>query len=174
MEVYIDEVVIKSHSEKEHLLRLEKSLYRMRSHKLKMNSLKCAFGVSTGKFLGFLIHKKGIDVDKNKAKAIIEDKPPKNKKELQRFLGQINFLRRFISNLARKSQVFSPLLRLKSDLKFQWVSEHQNAFESIKQCLTSPHVSIPPVNGKPLKLYISVNYESIGSLLAQDNEQGFE
>lgn len=132
MEVYIDDVVIKSHSENEHLIHLEKSLQRMRSHKMKMNPLKCAFGVAAGKFLGFLIHKKGIEIDKNKAKAILEAEPPKTKKELQRFLGQVNFLRRFISNLAGKIRVFSPLLKLKSDFDFKWGEEHQNAFKLIK------------------------------------------
>ena len=92
IEVYIDDVVIKSHSEKEHLAHLEKSLQRMRLHKLKMNPLKYAFGVSAGNFLGFLVHKKGIEIDKIKARAILEAKPPRTKKELQRFLGQINFL----------------------------------------------------------------------------------
>jgi hypothetical protein len=72
----------------------------MRKHQLKMNPKKCAFGVSAGNFLGFLIHQRGIEVDKNKAKAIIDAPPPRNKKQLQSFLGQVNFLRRFISNLA--------------------------------------------------------------------------
>lgn len=60
-----------------------------------MNPLKCTFGVTAGNFLGFLVHRKGIEVDKNKARAIINASPPKNKKELQRFLGQVNFLRHF-------------------------------------------------------------------------------
>ena len=56
MEVYIDDVVIKSPAKYKHLVDLEKAFQRMRVHKLKMNSLKCAFGVSAGKFLGFLVH----------------------------------------------------------------------------------------------------------------------
>ena len=65
-------------------------------------------------------------------------------------------------------------MRLKSESEFRWENEHQDAFELIKQYLTSPPVLVPPINGKPLKRYISANYDSIGSLLAQDNEQGFE
>jgi hypothetical protein len=78
-----------------------------------MNPLKCAFGVKADNFLGFLVHNRGIKIDKNKAKAITQVKPPTNKKELQRLLGQINFLRRFISNIAGRTKTFSPLLNLK-------------------------------------------------------------
>ena len=57
-----------------------------------MNPLKCVFGVSAGEFLGFVIHQKGIKVDKNKTKSILETSPPKNKKQLQSLLGKVNFL----------------------------------------------------------------------------------
>ena len=114
MEVYIDDVVIKSPAKTKYLVDLEKAFQRMRSHKLKMNPLKCAFRVLTGNFLGFLVHQRGIEVDKNKAKAIQAAQPPRNKKEFQRLLGQINFLRRFISNCVGKTNVFSPLLKLKA------------------------------------------------------------
>jgi hypothetical protein len=146
----------------------------MRKHQLKINPLKCAFGVTAGNFLGFLVHNRGIKVDKNKAKAILQAKHPSNKKELQRLLRQINFLRRFITNVAEKTKVFSPLLRLKDHEAFVWHEEHQKAFDAIKQYLTTPPMLIPPREGKPLKLYISATQESIGSLLAQDNEDGHE
>ena len=58
----------------------------MRKHQLKMSPLKCAFGVQAGNFLGLLVHNRGIEIDQNKAKAIMQAKPPSNKKELQRFL----------------------------------------------------------------------------------------
>ena len=61
-----------------------------------MNPLKCAFSVFAGIFLRFLIHKEGIEVNKNKARAILKAAPSSNKKELQIFLGKVNYLRRFI------------------------------------------------------------------------------
>ena len=63
IEVYINDVVIKSLAKAKHLNDLEKAFQRMRVHKLKMNTLKCASGVSTGNFLGFLVHQRGIEVD---------------------------------------------------------------------------------------------------------------
>ena len=83
-----------------------------------MNPLKCAFGVRAGDFLGFVVHKKGIEINQNKAKAILDLKPPLTKKQLQSLLGKINFLRRFISNLSGKTNVFSPLLKIKKDSEF--------------------------------------------------------
>ncbi|XP_058192046.1 uncharacterized protein LOC131309425 [Rhododendron vialii] len=174
MEVYIDDIVVKPHTFDEHIDYLRQVLMRMRQYKLKMNAMKCAFGVTAGNFLGFLVHKKGIEVDKDKAKAIIEAQPPTNKQELQQFLGQVNFLRRFISNLSEKTLAFSPLLKLKSQKDFKWEKKHQKAFEFLKQSLIRPPVLMPPIIEKPLKLYISVGHQSIGCLLAQDNENGHE
>ncbi|KAM2243114.1 hypothetical protein COP1_009910 [Malus domestica] len=104
----------------------------------------------------------------------MESHSPTNKVQLQRPLGKINFLRRFIANLAGKIQPLTPLLRLKDKENFEWGPPHQQAFDSIKAYLTSPPVLVPPQRGKPLKLYISASEKSIGSLLAQNNEGGKE
>ncbi|CAN6564249.1 unnamed protein product [Malus baccata var. baccata] len=174
IEVYIDDIVVKSKTEEQHLIDLRQALTRMRIHKLKMNPKKCAFGVRAGNFLGFLVHQRGVEVDKNKARAIMESHSPTNKVQLQRLLGKINFLRRFIANMAGKIQPLTPLLRLKDKENFEWGPPHQEAFDSIKAYLTSPPVLVPPQRGKPLKLYISASDKSIGSLLAQNNEGGKE
>ncbi|XP_070667906.1 uncharacterized protein [Malus domestica] len=174
MEVYIDDIVVKSKTEEQYLEDLRQTLARMRIHKLKMNPKKCAFGVRAGNFLGFLVHQRGVEVDKNKSRAIMESPSPTNKVQLQRLLGKINFLRRFIANLAGKIQPLTPLLRLKDKEKFEWGPPHQQAFDSIKAYLTYPPVLVPPQRGKPLKLYISASEKSIGSLLAQNNEGGKE
>ncbi|CAL9005311.1 unnamed protein product, partial [Prunus brigantina] len=89
---------------------------------------------------------------------------------LQSFLGKVNFLRRFISNLAGKIRPLSPLLKLKDAEQFIWGTEHQAAFDDIKKYLSQPPVLMPPKRGKPLRLYISASESSIGCLLAQNNE----
>ena len=113
MEIYIKDIVVKSKKVAEHVNHLRKSFEMMRLHQLKLNPLKCAFGVQAGNFLWFLVHQRGVEVDQNKAKAIISTKAPQNKKELQKFLGQLNYLRRFISNMAGKTKVFSNPIKLK-------------------------------------------------------------
>ncbi|MCH79701.1 hypothetical protein A2U01_0000455, partial [Trifolium medium] len=174
MQVYIDDVVVKSKAKIDHLTHLRMAFERMRSYNLKMNPMKCAFSVSAGKFLGFLIQEKGVEVDSSKSKAIMDCQPPKNKKELQSFLGKVNFLRRFISNLAGRITTFTPLLKLKKEDKFQWNDDHQKAFDEIKWYLVNPPIMTPPTRRKPLKLYISASNETIGSLLAQEDANGHE
>lgn len=100
--IYIDDIVIKSAPRNGHLDHLRRSFERMRKFGLKMNPLKCAFCVHVWDFLGFVVHKKGIEINQNKMKAIRETKSPSTKKELQSRLGNINFLRRFILNLSGK------------------------------------------------------------------------
>ncbi|XP_024164406.1 uncharacterized protein LOC112171456 [Rosa chinensis] len=146
----------------------------MRLHKLKMNPAKCVFEVQAGDFQGFIVHQRGMEVPKDKASIVINASSPRTKKELQRLLGKINFLRRFISNSAGKIQPFSPLLRLQGQNEFVWESQHQEAFDKIKAYLASPPVLVPPRAGFPLKLYISAAEASIGSLLAQDDEESVE
>jgi hypothetical protein len=81
MEVYIDDVVVKSQTFDELVECLEKAFLRMGRHQLKMNPLKCAFRVKVGNFMGFSVHNRAIEIDKNKEKAIMQEKPPTNKKE---------------------------------------------------------------------------------------------
>lgn len=86
IEVYIDDIVIKSKTFDDHLLDLEKGFFIMRKHQLKMNPLKCAFAINAWNFLSFLVHNQGIEVNQNKAKAIIQARSLSTK-ELQRLLG---------------------------------------------------------------------------------------
>jgi hypothetical protein len=113
VQVYIDDIVVKSTGDDSHLADLRLPFEKMCQYKLKMNPLKCAFGVSAGKFLGFIVHEKGIEIDPKKVEAIRSVKAPTCKKDLQKFLGKVNYLRRFICNLSGKVNAFTLLLRLK-------------------------------------------------------------
>jgi hypothetical protein len=115
VEIYIDDVVIRSLDHESQLNDVRKTLECTRKHGLKMNPNKCAFGVSAGEFLGFLVHEGGIEVGKKSMKAFDEVVPPTKLKELQSLLGKTNFVRRFISNLSQKVLPFSLLLRIKKD-----------------------------------------------------------
>jgi len=161
MQSYIDDIVVKSSSEKDHIDNLQRSFERMRKYGLKMHPLKCAFGVRASDFLGFVVHKKGIEINQNKTKAILETKPPSKKKELQSLLGKINFFRRFISNLSGRTKVFSPLLRLKKEYVFESKLEHQKAFDDIKAYLMNPPILLPPFRDKVMKLYIAASNNTI-------------
>ena len=171
VEIYIVDVMIKSKGYKEHLADLCETLECTRKHGLKMNPNKCAFEVSAGQFLGFMVHERGNEVGQNSVKAIDEVAPPTTKIELQSLLGKINFIRRFISNLSERILPFSPLLKLKNDQEFKWGDIQQRAFEVIKEYMKGPPMLVPPQQGKPFKLYISTDDKTIGSALMQEFER---
>ena len=92
LEEYVDDIVVKSKEQEEHIQVLKKVFERCRTFKLRMNPFKCAFGVSSGKFLGFLVHRRGIDVDLAKAITIATMKPSATIKELKSFLGKVLYI----------------------------------------------------------------------------------
>ncbi|KAM1869589.1 hypothetical protein ACFX14_045839 [Malus domestica] len=148
VECYVDDVVVKTKKRSDHLKDLRVVFERLRKYNLKMNPLKCAFGVTSGKFLGFIVKHRGIEVDQSKIKAIQSMPEPRNLHELKSLQGWLTFIRRFISNLAGRCQPFSRLM--KKDVPFVWDEACHNAFESIKKYLSSPPVLGAPVPGKPL------------------------
>ena len=170
LEVYIDDIVIKSASLDHHLADLRLALERMCQYGLKMNPLKCAFGVLAGKFLGFIIQKKGIEIDPKRIEAMKQVEAPTCKKDLQKCLGKVNFLRRFISNLSGKIDAFTPILRLKDETEFTWGAKQQEAFEKIKIYLSSPPVLKAPKRGIPFRLYVAAEDKVIGAVLTQETE----
>jgi ribonuclease HI len=172
IEDYVDDIVVKSKKREDHVEVLRKVFERCRLYKLKMNPLKCAFGVSAGKFLGFLVHNRGIDVDPAKASAIATMKPPTSHKELKSFLGRLSYIRRFIPGLAAVTSTFSHLL--KKGVSFNWSAECQEAFERIQAIMTKLPTVCAPIAGKPLRLYLASNSQAIGALVAQENDDGVE
>ena len=99
-------------------------------------------GVDEGKLLGHIITKDGVKMDPERVQAIQQVPLPQTKKALQSFLGQINFVRRFIPNLA---ETLKPIQRLlKKDVKFEWTEEGRRAFKSIKDAIGKSPVLISP------------------------------
>ena len=118
LEDYVDDIVVKSRRREDRVKVLRKVFERYKLFKLRMNPSKCAFGVFVGKFLGFLVHSRGIDVDSAKAVAIETMKPPATIKELISFLGKVSYIRRFIHGLASITSTFTKLL--KKGQGFEW------------------------------------------------------
>jgi hypothetical protein len=138
LEIYIDDIIVKSDSMDNHLADLCLPLERMCRYGLKINSLKCVFGVSTGKFLEFIIH--DIEIDPTKIKSINKVQPPQCKNDIQKFLGKLNYLSQIIFNLLGKISAFAPILQLKNEAEFTWGADKQCAFDDIKKYLSSPPV----------------------------------
>ena len=128
VEIYIDDVVVKSKLAGGHLEDLRQVLERTRRFGLKMNPKKCAFGISAGQFLGFLVHERGIEIGLKSQEAVKTMKPPTTKKELQKLIGKINFVRQFISNLSGRIEPFMGLVKIKSDDEFRWGGRTATSF----------------------------------------------
>jgi hypothetical protein len=132
-----------------------------------MNPKKCAFGISAGLFLGFLVHERGIEIGLKSQEAVKTMVPPTTKKELQQLIGKINFVRRFISNLSRQIEPFMELVKIKASDEFRWGAEQQRAFEEIKKYLSKPPVLVPPQQDMPFYVYLSVGDTSIALVVIQ-------
>ena len=110
IEVYVDDMIAKSKTEKDHVINLQKLFERLRKYKLRLNPAKCTFGVKSGKLLGFVVSQKGIEVDPSKVKAILEMPAPRTEKEVRGFLGRLNYIARFISQLTATCEPIFKLL----------------------------------------------------------------
>ena len=97
IEIYIDDMVLKSKLESEHVSNLGNIFEILRKHKLHFNASKCSFGVGSGKFLGYVVTHHGIEVNPDQIKAINNLQAPRNPKEVQRLIGMTATLNRFIS-----------------------------------------------------------------------------
>nr|XP_009623560.1 uncharacterized protein LOC104114751 [Nicotiana tomentosiformis] len=130
----------------------------------------CAFGVPSGKLLGFIVSRRGIELDPTKIKSIRDLPPPRTKKEVMSLLGRLNYISRFITQLTTTCEPIFKLL--KKDAAIKWTDECQEAFDKIKEYWSNPSVLVPPEPGRPLFLYLTVLENSFGCVLGQHDMTG--
>ena len=111
IDVYVDDVIIKSKSQADHVKDLRKFFERLRRYNLKLNPAKCVFGVPSGKLLGFVVSRRGIELDLSKIKAIQDLPPPKNRTEVMSLLGRLNYISRFIAQFTTTCDPIFKLLK---------------------------------------------------------------
>ena len=126
VEVYIDDMLVKSVRKEDHLAQLREVFEILRKDKLRLNASKCLIGVRLGKFLGHIISNRGIEANPDQISALINLEEPKNAKQVQRLTGMIAALGRFISQSADKCRPFFRLLGKKR--KFLWDKDCSAAF----------------------------------------------
>lgn len=127
LEVYVDDLVVKSINTSDHVHDLQETFNNLRRHNLKLNPEKCVFGVSAGKLLSFLVSVRGIEANPVKIAAIDQMRPLTMKKEVQKLTGCMAALSRFIARLGGKGLPFFKLLRKHGS--FEWTKEANDAFE---------------------------------------------
>ena len=111
MEVYIDDMLVKSIKAELHITHLAEAFQVLKSYNMKLNPTKCAFGVSAGKLLGFIVNNRGIEANPDKIKVVIDMLPPSNIKDIQRLTGRIVTLSRFVSRASEKCRPFFQILK---------------------------------------------------------------
>ena len=166
MQVYVDDILVKSFREDEHLSDLQETFDTLWMYNIKLNPNKCVFGVSTGKFLEFMVSQRGIEVNSEKIRAILKLAPLKTVKEVQCLNGKITTLNRFISRAIDKCLPFFRVLKR----SFEWMDECQQAFENLKLYLSSPSLLSPSKPGEKLYLYLAISYAAVSATLVREED----
>jgi hypothetical protein len=153
VEGYIDDIVVKSKKCGDLLHDLKESFDNLRKFKMMLNHKKCIFDMSSGKLLGYMVSSRGIDVNPKKVEAIENLQPPRTKKEIQKLVGMMTTLSRFISKLGECGMPFYRLLRKANG--FQWDDQAATAFVELNQYLKSLLTLVPPKPDDLLLLYVA-------------------
>ncbi|KAL5542852.1 hypothetical protein UlMin_010562 [Ulmus minor] len=168
MEVYVDDMLVKSLKADEHINNLRESFEVLREYKMKLNPAKCAFGVTLGKFLGFMVNHRGIEANPAKIQALLNMESPRKVKEVQSLTGRVAALNRFISRATDKCQPFFRALRKGKD--FSWTAECEQSFQELKTYLGRPPLLSKPQEGELLILYLAVSKGAVSSALIREEE----
>ena len=164
IQVYVDDMLVKSVRKNDHLNDLQETFNTLRSYNMKLNPSKCVFGVTVGKFLGFMVSQRGIEVNPEKVQAILELEPPRIVKAVQSLNGKVAALNRFVSKATDKCLPFFRVLKK----SFEWTNECQKAFEDLKKYLSSPPLLSPSMPREKLYLYIAVSHTAISAASIRD------
>lgn len=163
VKVYIDDMVVKSKVISEHVKDLDNTFEILRRHRLRLNASKCSFGVGSGKFLGYMVTHKGIEVNPNQIKAIQNLQPPQNPKEVQKLTGMTATLNRFISRSADWCKPFFSLINKWKG--FEWTEECASAFQQLKDYLARSPIMSSPEPDEVLFAYIVVVPHAVSLVL---------
>nr|KYP55197.1 Retrovirus-related Pol polyprotein from transposon 297 family [Cajanus cajan] len=166
MEVYVDDMVVKSRDLVQHVIDLSEVFQQLHRYDMRLNPEKCVFGVSGGKFLGFMQSARGIEANPDKCMAIINMVSPQNLKEVQKLAGWLTALSRFLSCLAEIAKPIVGLLRKVK--KFEWSIECEKAFRTLKERLGSPPILSKPAPEVDMVVYLCVSNEAISAVLIQE------
>jgi hypothetical protein len=163
--VFIDDILIYSQSEAEHADHLRMVLQRLREHQLYAKLSKCEFWISEVLFLGHIINKEGLAVDLKKVVDILNWKAPTDARGIKSFIGMAGYYRRFIEGFSKIAKPMTALLGNK--VEFKWTQKCQEAFEALKEKLTTAPVLVLPDVHKPFSVYCDACYTGLGCVLMQ-------
>ncbi|CAH9122596.1 unnamed protein product [Cuscuta epithymum] len=171
LEVYIDDMLVRSKKATDHIDHLRNSFQKLQEYNLKLNPVKCTFGVSSGEFLGYIVSERGIEASLEQVRAILDIESPKSIKDVQRLTGRVAALNRFISKSSNRCRLFYDVLR--KNKKFEWTEQHEKSLQQLKEYMTTPPLLTKPKDSKELHLYLAVSEHAVSAVLTRE-EDGYQ
>ena len=168
IEVYIDDMLVKSKKLPDHAEHLQEAFELLRAYNIKLNPSKCALGVSAGRFLGFMVTKRGIEANPAQLKAILESPALASRKGIQQLTGRLAALKWFISRFTYRLKSF--FVTLKGANQAEWNEECDESLTVIKQYIAVPPVLANPEVGETLFIYLAVLDVSVSVALFKEYE----
>jgi hypothetical protein len=171
IEAYVDDIVVKTRKADDLVDDLRIAFGCLRVNGVKLNPEKCVFGVQRGMLLGYIVSQRGIEANPKKVAALERMGPIRDLKGVQKVLGCLAALSRFISRLGKKGL---PLYRLlKKHERFSWTVEAQEALEKLRATLAHAPVLTPPQVGEPLYLYVTATTQVVSAaIVVERTEEG--
>jgi hypothetical protein len=171
VEAYVDDIVVKTRKASDLLSDLEVTFRCLRTKGVKLNPEKCVFGVPRGMLLGFIVFERGIEANPEKITAITNMGPIKDLKGVQRVMGCLAALSRFISRLGEKGLPLYRLLR--KTKRFTWNPEAEEALGNLKALLTNVPILVPPAAGEALLIYVVATTQVVSAaVVVKRREEG--
>nr|GEV99869.1 reverse transcriptase domain-containing protein [Tanacetum cinerariifolium] len=166
IEVYVHDLVVKSHTEAEMVRDIEETFRTLRKVNMKLNPKKYSFGLAEGVFLGYVITPEGIKPCPEKTAAVLQLPSSQTVKEVQSLNGKLANLNRFLSKSAEKSlPLFQTLKKCIKKSDFRWTAEAEQAFQQLKQHLSKLPLLVAPKPQEEQIMYLSVTYGAVSAVL---------
>jgi hypothetical protein len=169
--IYLDHIIVFSRYDKEHCCHLRKVLLKCHRFGISLNPKKSFFPMKEGKLLGHIVSVEGVRIDPIKVESIHTLSLRRSRKEVQDFLGKINFLRRFMSNFVEVKHI-TTMLRKGNEVK--WITEPRESFVQIKKALIEAPLLINPNYSKDFLVFSFSSFDTVTTVLLQKNEEGRE
>jgi ribonuclease HI len=169
VEAYVDDIVVKTKKASDLLSDLETTFKCLRAKGVKLNPEKCVFGVPRGMLLGFIVSERGIEANLEKIAAITNMGPIKDLKGVQRVMGCLAALSRFISRLGEKGLPLYRLLR-KAE-RFTWTPEAKKALGNLKALLTNTPILVPPATAEALLIYVAATTQVVSAAIVVERRE---
>ena len=165
----MDDILVFSKNQQQHEKHVSRILTKLREHKLSLKPEKCWFNKKEIEFLGLIISENSIKMDKGKVKAILEWPTPTCKREIQQFLGFVNFYRRFVEGFAK---IAKALTKLTGKEEWEWGVEQELAFEGLKNQIALEVTLAIPNNEGQYRIEIDASDFTMGGILSQQQPDG--